>query len=445
MRPTPLLILLTLLLLPGMHVRSQAVHLIRFRGPATGDTTIRSAFFVLSSNGSSTVRMKTENGNDPVELELLELFATLPDGQPDTTLLMYEVQSFKKLSPKDKSKPLPVTFWFRQDESGMYRPWAVTDKTTSLPQQANLLSSTAYNTDELSKNKPMVLSWYDTASFFYKNLFVKNTFGGKGTLQPEEAKKTRLFLLVVASTRDSTLMPNAEQDARRMVDFFTDIAEVQLNIPIFVDSVYGSRYNKANVEAALDKLKPGKNDIVVFYYSGHGFRDQKSPAKEFPFLDLRDPNKRPRPEPRLQALNIQDIYSTIIKKGARLNLVLSDCCNDTVEARKPKSTVAPPATRWPIRYAVPNVNTLFLSKTPMNILMTAASKDERAIITPRFSSYFTYFFVESLRSSLGGANGSPSWFQVMENTKKQTTLYASKVPCPGGRNCIQNPRIFQPK
>lgn len=438
------MILLALLLLTGTAIRSQGVHLLRFRGPAANDTSIRSAFFVLSSNGSSTVRMKTDNRNDMAEMDVLELFANGPDGQPDTTLLMYEVQNIKKLNPKDKTQPRPVTFWFRQDSSGQYRPWAVTDKATSLPQQANLLSSTAYSTEDLVKNKPLVLSYFDTASFFYKNLFTKSG-GGKGTLMPEEAKNTRLFLLVVASTRDSTLMPNAEQDARRIVDFFTDIAEVQLNIPIFVDSVYGSRYNKANVETALGKLKPGKNDIVVFYYSGHGFRDQKAPAKEFPFLDLRDPNKRPRPEPSLQALNIQDIYNTIIKKGARLNLVLSDCCNDTVEARKPKSTLSPPGTRWPIRYAVPNVSTLFLSKAPMNILMTAASKDERAIITPRFSSYFTYFFVESLRTSLGSASGAPSWFQVMESTKKQTTLYASKVPCPGGRNCIQNPKILQPK
>jgi hypothetical protein len=324
-------------------------------------------------------------------------------------------------------------------------PWAVTAKPDGpAPALSNLQAADVIQTEDIVRSKPVVLSYFDTASYYYQNLYVKKNTGTRGG-SGIDPKSTRMFLLVVASTKDSSLMPNCLTDVRKVVDVFTDIAENELGIGLFVDSVYGNRYNKTNVENAINKLKPGKNDIVVFYYSGHGFTDRKIPAKEFPFLDLRDPNNRPRPDARTQTLNIQDIYSSILKKGARLNLVISDCCNDTIEAKKSKSTTPPPITRAPVKYTLGNLTSLFLAKTPMNFLMTAASKDERAIITPRYSSYFTYFFIESMRTYLSPAKGSPTWFQVMEDAKKQTVLFAGKVTCPNGKKCQQTPKLFLSK
>ena len=89
-------------------------------------------------------------------------------------------------------------------------------------------------------------------------------------------------------------------------------------------------------------------------------------------------------------MNVQDIYDTIIKKGARFNLVLSDCCNDTVAAPKIKWWEIPKKKGAP-KFNLDNVRALFFSpnKLPVNLLMTAASKDEEAIITPSFN--FTIF------------------------------------------------------
>lgn len=425
---------------------AQAVYQFQYRLPVQNDTIVCHAFFSLNSNGTGFVRYKEAGREDLTEMDILEQYAVLPDGSADTTIILYEGMNPKKIGKGRAPVRGPHTFWFRMDSTGQFRPHAVSQGTTSaIPATSNLLLAMAIPPAELARNKPLVLKFFDTASYYYKNIFNPNPPGTKGVIPWYTTKKPRMFLLIVASTRDSTLMPNALIDARKMVDVFTDIGENELGIPVLVDSVYGNRYNKANVETALSRLKPGVDDIVVFYYSGHGFRDQNQPKMEFPFLDLRDPNNRPRPKPLAQALNIEDIYKTIISKGARLNLVLSDCCNDTVEAKKTPSKVPPPVTKAPVKYAKNNLVSLFLTRTKMNYLVTAASKDERAVITPRYSSYFTYFFIESLRSYLSPAKGNPSWFQVMDDAKKQTSLFAGKVPCPNGVKCVQTPKLYIPK
>jgi len=404
------------------------------------DTVSCSAFITIAGNGTAQARIRMHRASGIAEWDLQEQYSTDSLQQTDTTRLLYEVTAARAI--KGNSAKLQRVFYqFALDSSGNFVPAGIAINRDG-PLLRPFTSVLQLPVNELAKNKALVLNYFDTASTFYRNYFGKNSNGGKGSLNLPDAKNTRMFMLVVASTADSTLMPNAAQDARRVIDVFTDLAENEMGISIYVDSIFGKQYNRASVEAALARLKPGKNDIVVFYYSGHGFADQQRKEKEFPFLDLRDPNLRPRPDPRVMAMNIQDIYSTITKKGARLNLVISDCCNDTVEAKKPKSTVAPPATRAPLKYNLNNMAALFFSKTPANYLFTAASKDERAIITPRYSSYFTYFFIESLRSNLSPLKWNPAWNQVFAEAKQQTTLFAGRVPCPNGRNCIQNPRML---
>lgn len=78
------------------------------------------------------------------------------------------------------------------------------------------------------------------------------------------------------------------------------------------------------MDKAVSSVRPGPNDIVVFYYSGHGFNEVDE-GYQFPYLDLRDKGFQHYGGPF--TLNIESIYQKLKAKGGRLNLVLSDCCN----------------------------------------------------------------------------------------------------------------------
>jgi len=438
-----------LLLLLQTSGDSQTIYQLKYKSPIAGDTATYDAFFSLSSNGSGIARINSSANDATAEMEIQEQYAWNPDGTIDTSVMLYGGTSPTVVKGNTKAIFAPVAFWFKLADT-LYEPWAVSDTSTKVaPSVKNFLSVDFIKSQDMPRNKKLVLTYFADTSAYYKYLF--DPTKSKGTeLSLEERKKYRMFLLVVASTEDPHLKPNALIDARKVMALFSNIAKDVLGIRLYADSVYGNKYSKASVEAALKRIVPTKNDIVVFYYSGHGFTDRKRSSKDFPFIDLRDPTKTLyRRDLETQTMNIQDIYDTIVKKGARLNLVLSDCCNDTIAAPK---VVGP---KWPFRkgltkHNLENLKKLFI-KDSANLLMTAASKDERATVTPSFNSYFTNFFLESLKTWVSPEKGYPNWYRVMADAQNQTRSFASNVPCPknspcpNGKTPSQTPKIFFPK
>ncbi len=88
-------------------------------------------------------------------------------------------------------------------------------------------------------------------------------------------------------------------------------------------TIAGNDYNKNNVENTIASLQPSQNDIVVFYYSGHGF--SKKDNRQYPYLELSSKSFQSLEE---HSLNIEDIYNNLKRKNAHVTLVISDCCND---------------------------------------------------------------------------------------------------------------------
>jgi hypothetical protein len=196
----------------------------------------------------------------------------------------------------------------------------------------------------------------------------------------------------------------------------------------------------------LKRIRPTKNDLVIFYYSGHGFHKNNVSGKIYPYFDLRNPTKPKRLiELETEVLNVQDIYDTIVKKGARFNLVISDCCNDTVIVKK-KPGIQPAGHKGNL--PIPNgdnIKALFFSKQPVNLLMTAASVSEEAVVTPSFDSYFTFFFLQSMITYLGRDKGFPTWNQVFTLAKSQTIRQVSTLPCTPSTKCpLQTPAWLVP-
>ena len=429
---------------------SQDIYRLKYNSPDAKDSTAYDAFFSLSANGSGLVRiMPVNNKNFTVEMEIEESYAQDKDGMPDLNYVVYEGMNARVVMGDRSIRFSPVKFWFKINPENYFDPWAVTISTeNSVPTKRNLLSVEFIKSQDLGKSKALISSFFKDTSAYYKNLFGPKSRGGM--LTPDEKRSTHLYLVVVASTNDTTLQPNCLIDARKVINMFSEIANSVLGLlprNIHIDSIFGNNYSRANVEIALKKIPATNknNNLVVFYYSGHGFHNKKFPNKIYPFFDLRDPTKQKfYKDLETQTLNVQDIYDTILTKGARFNLVLSDCCNDTVAAPKKKG-LQPPGHRGLTRANFDNVKALFMNKQPVNLLMTAASIDEEAIVTPSFNSYFTYFFLQSLATYVSPEKGFPTWPQVMAAAQSQTMRQVNSLPCKEKTKCPkQTPRALIP-
>ena len=103
--------------------------------------------------------------------------------------------------------------------------------------------------------------------------------------------------------------------------YFTqmDIVASSIGYEVEYYSGVGDDCNKENVQKCISSLACGINDIVVFYYSGHGMREFGDTNK-FPYMCL-------NAKDRSGFLSVQQVLDDLSKTKARLKVVITDCCN----------------------------------------------------------------------------------------------------------------------
>lgn len=95
----------------------------------------------------------------------------------------------------------------------------------------------------------------------------------------------------------------------------------------------GSDFTEGNCNRAIQNLKCGNEDIIVFYYLGHGGRAEMNRVAEA------EAYKNSHPWPDLQFdhnggsqkefLSLSSVHRKLKQKGARLTLTIGMCCNST--------------------------------------------------------------------------------------------------------------------
>jgi hypothetical protein len=130
--------------------------------------------------------------------------------------------------------------------------------------------------------------------------------------------KTLYAILVADSIHDITMI--TKPDVRRLQQELKVVAthtKVDLKTRIFSDREF--RMDK--LIGYLQSLKVNSDDLVVFYFSGHGYRysQQKSPWPNMMF------------DPRRPGINLEYIAKLVWNKKPQFALIMSDCCNNNVE------------------------------------------------------------------------------------------------------------------
>jgi hypothetical protein len=251
-----------------------------------------------------------------------------------------------------------------------------------------------------------------------------------------------MYLLVVANTFDNLIGKACAKDMVRAIRFFSDIKDF-LGIKFEYDTIAGKNYNLENVEKAIDKLKiAGPNDIVIFYYSGHGFRPRTSTQRP-PFIDLR-PNYDDNPN-NLNSKSLADIYEKINKMPARLKLVFSDCCNDSSKTYSIKAKAPARTKGFTFSGNMQNAADLFLNTNRISILATGAEPGQKSICNDDFGGFFSYNLWKAIEGQISFFNSNASWDKIKEETQVNTKKLAYRVPCPTPANvsnrCYQTPYI----
>lgn len=428
------------LLLTGLFIavttHSQTLYEMRYSYTSEGVTDRLSAFILRNDDGTGMVRVAYQNRGDNkkklVEMVMQESYGQHEDGTDDSAQLVFVGLDphFIVGTPDDYFLEDHFVFTFNVD-SGFYEPSFVFSMPDDTSTQVGQLDEVRFlNQEDLTRE--LVMEFFTEEDDFYKQLFETST----RELSPDD-KMAQLHLVLVANTEDRDIGKTCVIDKDATYKTFSEIAEF-LEINFKPTVIAGKEFSKVNVDKAVSSVRPGPNDIVVFYYSGHGFNEVDEPY-QFPYLDLRDKSFQKYGGPF--TLNIESIYQKLRSKGARLNLVISDCCNKDPTSGALVSSEGASTRTSSIGWNKENCQALFMSKQPLSIMMTAAQKGELSAGNPSDGGIFTFIFREQLEKALGPFTRNPSWNNLVQSAKKETVNKAKTTWCNKEKKivCVQNP------
>jgi len=438
------LIPLLLLMFIGISVESQSLYEFEYYYQEKTGREDYKAFFVRNEDGTGFVRVlffdPDEKQHTVVEMLIQEHYDTDEKGNPDTNALVVETYDPNVLSGNKKNGYSPDYFWFKKSGDGdFFEPWAVVSPDENNQVHEGVISNVRLiETRDLTRE--FVSQYFAENETFYKNLFDVAVVKGLGNKPTASTANAKLHLVLVANTEDASIGTTCVVDKDATLKSFQQIAEY-LNLPFTPQVIFGKYYSKVNVDNAINSLNPGSSDIVVFYYTGHGYSNSND-SYTFPYLDLR--TKDYQPIGGEYTLNMQDIYNRIKSKGARLNIVLSDCCNSDPSLSNRSTTGTASLRTSSLGWSLQNCQQLFLNEKRTSILMTAAAKGELSAGNNSNGGFFTFNFRESLEKRMGLFSQLVSWEDLLVAAKKQTITKAANTICPnvsgsGFSDCKQTP------
>ncbi|MBR1834260.1 MAG: caspase family protein [Bacteroidales bacterium] len=222
-----------------------------------------------------------------------------------------------------------------------------------------------------------------------------------------------LHVIGFAATNDERIGSNCEVDLNGFFNMTMVIASMTGYTPQYYWG-YESNCNKDYLRKTLASLDCGENDIVIFYYTGHGGRDFGD-TNRFPFMVLNGKTKG-------EYVHVQSVIDRLSKSKARFKLILTDCCN-----MPPSNT--PRLSKLPIEQPVylttapeteANYRKLFVEAQGL-VAVTSSSAGEYSSVTfsvddePR-GSIFSIAFNNSLAEIVTGATKeNTTWHNLLKH------------------------------
>ncbi|HEU0070709.1 MAG TPA: DM9 repeat-containing protein [Alphaproteobacteria bacterium] len=237
------------------------------------------------------------------------------------------------------------------------------------------------------------------------------------------ASAQTLHAILIADTNDASIGVSVKKDfegLKRLVTAVSGYTGMQLSL----QALEGAQVTLANVRGAVNNVKAGPDDAILFYYSGHGFRTWNKTSR-FPYLYISN-----------QGQDFTEIVAELRKKAPRLLIAVTDSCNNVMDL--------PVAQAMMMRSAPPDYKKTYSRlwrDAAGEVVIASSSEGEYAWGDDDAGGFFTKRFLASHETQVNitSPTTTPGWEQIVNTAKtpittnyggtayKQTPIVESKV------------------
>ncbi len=433
-------------LVSGNSLQAQSFTYFKYEMPAGANKTTYEGLLTILADGQSFARIKEASQPDekPIIFEL-SLIDSMGEGTKSTRFLV-TTENSDVITLTDTKLPNPPLFEFEATQTAngiiysLSNMYVLQDKSWAA---VSNLEKQEYAYADIPIG--LVEDFYSTEDPIYEEYFSKPRVPdliGRGLSSAD--RKRKIHLVMVIDLKDASMGESCSRDMDNITNTFTNLVKEMKMIPETPSITYltNEKFNKSSVLKTLNGLKPGKNDIIIFYFSGHGFRIPGETRTELPRMVLS--NRYTLEELEGISLSMQDVVDIIQKKPSAFNLVISDCCN--VEFPLPRSDGQPPITTGkgiPSKIYSKNFEQLFL-KPRGTLVFSSASPKQYSVGNPLLGGFFTWHFRVALSKYLSSPNSNVSWDNIFAEAAKNANWQAKSGLCPkeSSTRCVQVPQKF---
>lgn len=218
-------------------------------------------------------------------------------------------------------------------------------------------------------------------------------------------------LILFCNTIDEKIGASCEKDHNLVYQEASTIADY-LNYDIKYYDYYGQNCSRENLLGLLADLNCAANDIVLFYYSGHGVHAAADPGS-FPQMCLKYSGYQ-----QDKFVPVRTVKEALDKKNAQLSIILTDCCNNIADWVTAKGYFEGMGKASEIKEVEAKYYRQLFSQQKGSVVITGSKKGQYSLCNKN-GGFFTLSFFAAM-DQVGLGKIAPDWNQVAKSLTAAT-------------------------
>lgn len=229
------------------------------------------------------------------------------------------------------------------------------------------------------------------------------------------------FRVIMVPAFDSAqLGPSYTKDVEVIIENFQKISQ-SIGYNFVSMTLVKDKFNASAIKLALDTIKVSPQDVLFFYYTGHGYNTKDNNTK-FTALSVNDFESNP--------ITLDEISQKLKDKKARLCITLGDCCNNIISLGRGMGKPIKPKGTGLSDDDITILKKLFLYAKG-SVKIASSEKGQKSNAFPEGSAY-TLAFEKAFEESIN-KNNYITWEQLLGDIQnrldnllsnvKQTSIY----------------------